>query len=135
MWIKGVLGLFSFIGMAFTSKHQAVHDSLTRTTVQVRDRARAQPEDILAERLPEPDAVIPSPARRLAIILVYGVLATLLGSLIAVVGLSNECAVRSICTSGDSLVLNGASLLWLASIVAVIILGWKGRLWGARTGV
>lgn len=43
--IKVVLGLPSFISMAFTSRHQAVHDVLTRTTVQIRDLTLAVPDD------------------------------------------------------------------------------------------
>ena len=37
MIIKSLLGWYSFLAMAMTSRHQAVHDLLTRSTVQMRD--------------------------------------------------------------------------------------------------
>src|SRR5215475_9070929 len=39
--VKSVLGIYSFISMATTRRRQAVHDLLTRSTVQVRDAAKA----------------------------------------------------------------------------------------------
>ena len=39
--IKGVLGLYSFVILAATRRNQAVHDLLTRSTVQIRDPAKA----------------------------------------------------------------------------------------------
>jgi uncharacterized RDD family membrane protein YckC len=42
--VKAVLGLPSFISMMFTRRHQAVHDVVTRTTVQIRDLSHASPD-------------------------------------------------------------------------------------------
>lgn len=41
--VKGVLGLFSFLTMSFSKRHQAVHDILTHSSVQLRDPSKAQP--------------------------------------------------------------------------------------------
>ena len=41
MIIKSLLGWYSFLAMAMTSRHQAVHDLLTRSTVQMRDLTKA----------------------------------------------------------------------------------------------
>lgn len=41
MIIKSLLGWYSFLTMAMTSRHQAVHDLLTRSTVQMRDLTKA----------------------------------------------------------------------------------------------
>lgn len=41
--LKAPLGLISFGSMAFSKRHQAIHDILTRSTVQMRDSARALP--------------------------------------------------------------------------------------------
>src|SRR5262245_3704522 len=49
--IKAVLGIYSFISMATTRRHQAVHDLMTRSTVQIRDAGRASPEHYAGERL------------------------------------------------------------------------------------
>ena len=44
--IKGVLGLYSFVILAATRRNQAVHDLLTRSTVQIRDPAKALPASV-----------------------------------------------------------------------------------------
>ena len=43
VWLKGPLGLLAFITMGVSRRHRAIHDILTRTSVQIRDEARAQP--------------------------------------------------------------------------------------------
>jgi uncharacterized RDD family membrane protein YckC len=43
--IKSVLGVYSFVTMATTSRRQAVHDLLTQSTVQIRDRSKATSKD------------------------------------------------------------------------------------------
>ena len=48
--IKSLLGWYSFIAMAITSRHQAVHDYLTRSTVQIRDLAKAKPYHFTGRR-------------------------------------------------------------------------------------
>ena len=48
--VKAVLGLYSFATMAFTRRHQAIHDMLTHTTVQIRDLGVAAPGDYHPER-------------------------------------------------------------------------------------
>jgi hypothetical protein len=40
-----VLGVYSFVTMATTSRRQAVHDLLTQSTVQIRDRSKATSKD------------------------------------------------------------------------------------------
>ena len=49
-WIKSLVGLPSFVTMLFTRRHQALHDVLTRTTVQVREPVFARPWDYYAVR-------------------------------------------------------------------------------------
>jgi uncharacterized RDD family membrane protein YckC len=51
-WLKTILGVFSFFGMAFTRRHQAFHDVLTGTSVQMRDPAKAKPYHYVHEGEP-----------------------------------------------------------------------------------
>jgi hypothetical protein len=53
--------------MAMTSRHQAVHDVLTRSTV--RELAKAQPHHFRGRR--DPQRGMPSQIRRAAVIAVY----------------------------------------------------------------
>jgi uncharacterized RDD family membrane protein YckC len=40
--LKTAFGWLSFLTMAFTSRHQAIHDMLTGSTVQIRDMSKAR---------------------------------------------------------------------------------------------
>ena len=42
--LKSLLGVFTFVSMSFSRRHQAFHDMITGTTVQVRDPGRALPQ-------------------------------------------------------------------------------------------
>jgi uncharacterized RDD family membrane protein YckC len=46
--IKSLLGWYSFVAMAMTHRHQAIHDLLTSSTVQIRDLAKAQARNDIA---------------------------------------------------------------------------------------
>jgi uncharacterized RDD family membrane protein YckC len=69
--IKGALGVYSFVTLAATRRNQAVHDLLTKSTVQIRDPAKALPGQYVNERDGTADTTLPSPWRRVATICVY----------------------------------------------------------------
>lgn len=48
--IKGLLGILSFLTMSFSKRHQALHDMLTSSTVQIRDPAKAAPHQYVVGR-------------------------------------------------------------------------------------
>ena len=48
--VKGLLGILSFFTMNFSRRHQAAHDILTNSSVQIRDATRAQPHHYTAGR-------------------------------------------------------------------------------------
>jgi uncharacterized RDD family membrane protein YckC len=138
--IKTVLGLYSFITMAFTLRHQALHDILTGSTVQIRDPAKARPHHYSFERASAANSDMPSVARRLGIIvayifagtciLVFGVYLVTLANPTAV--MSAACADNDICSARDEMVINGLTATWLILIAIVIAQGLRGKLWGAR---
>jgi uncharacterized RDD family membrane protein YckC len=55
VWVKGFFGVFSFVTMAASSRHQAIHDMVTRSTVQIRDPSKAKAFRYVTYR-PEPPA-------------------------------------------------------------------------------
>src|SRR4030081_96965 len=69
--VKGLLGWDSFIVMAATRRNQAVHDLLTRSTVQIRDPAKALPLQYTTERTELAATGMPSRSRRAAVIFGY----------------------------------------------------------------
>ncbi len=42
--LKALLGIFSFLTMNFSRRHQALHDIVTDSSVRIRDRAKARAE-------------------------------------------------------------------------------------------
>jgi uncharacterized RDD family membrane protein YckC len=133
--IKGLLGLYSFVVLAATRRNQAVHDLLTRSTVQIRDPAKAAPHQYITERSEPADANVPSRWRRVAVIcvyltLVFVVFMTVLGGVRGL--LSPGCINNNFCSAGERAIGLAAPLTLLALTALVIALGWQGRLYGAR---
>ena len=134
--IKTFLGWYSFVSMAATSRHQALHDLLTQSTVQIRNPAKAKPHHFARERPPLP-AGVPSRARRIVITAIYLVVCVVLAGLAYAgmfnVGLiSSRCLDFNICTGPERWIDFIATLILLAACALLLGLGWRGRLWGAR---
>lgn len=135
--IKGVLGLYSFVILAATRRNQAVHDLLTRSTVQIRDPAKASPAQYIAERTELAAVGLPSPWRRIAVTCAYLLLMVVIylfivGRIVAPGAISNACLERNFCSGGERIfsLIIGVGLLGLCAVC--ITLGWRGRLVGAR---
>jgi len=137
MAIKHLLGLYSFLAMAVTRRHQAVHDLLTKSTVQMRSQAIAEAHHFRLEREAIAPAGLPSPARRAAVIVVYlGVWSAVFLAVIAIFSatgvVTDRCIDTDSCSILENVLIVGVSLGWLLGIVALLFYGWRGRLWGAR---
>jgi len=135
--IKGVLGWYSFVVLAATRRNQAIHDLATRSTVQIRDPARAHPGQYITERAEVAAFGMPSRLRRAAIICAYLLLLVIalgivVNGIVMAGVLSDRCLNNDYCSGGEriSVLVTGVTLL--AMTAAVIALGWKGRLIGAR---
>jgi uncharacterized RDD family membrane protein YckC len=137
MIIKSALGWLSFVTMLTTRRSQAVHDLLTQSTVQIRDRAKASPHQFISERLELASDTMPSRVRRIAVILIYMLLWCVLVFMGAVVlvwaGLvSDACTLAGRCSRFEDLLSAALGLAWVAICIVWIALGWRGRLPGAR---
>ena len=132
--IKSLLGWYSFVILAATRRNQAIHDLVTRSTVQIRDPARARPGQYVTERV-EPASgtrTMPPRWRRISVICCYLMLLFVGSALAAVILESRPCLNSGSCSGMErifELVLDIAGLVMTAVIIA---LGWRGRLFGAR---
>ncbi len=132
-WLKGIVGLLAFAFMGTTRRHQALHDLAARTTVEINDQTKALPSHFVEERAPTPTAGLPSRLRRVVVILAYLVVSWLAFGVSLVMTQSAQCFERtSACTPQERLLENVFSLLFVGALSACIILGWTGRLLGAR---
>ena len=135
--IKGLLGWYSFVVMMATRRNQAVHDLLTRSTVQIRDPAKASPHQYITERTEFAHSGMPSRWRRLVVIccyllLIFAAYMGVLAGIVAVGGLSSRCANNDVCSAGEGFLSLGVALTLLALSALCIGLGWRSKLIGAR---
>ena len=135
--IKSLLGWYSFVAMAMTSRHQAVHDFLTKSTVQIRDLTKAQPHHFRVRRDEVMAPGMPSPMRRIAVISVYllsfFVLFALAMAAVAPIGLvSRRCIDGDPCSAAELVILRSLWVAWAGMSIGAAVLGWRGQLWGAR---
>ena len=127
--IKMIVGIPSFITMALSRRHQAVHDLLTQTTVQV--SATEDAVEFHEERIAEPDVLLPSRFRRLAVVLVY-LVAVYFVFAISIAFVPRGCSRGEMCSVATRVLLQAIAWSWLMLSAAVIIAGWRGLLIGAR---
>jgi uncharacterized RDD family membrane protein YckC len=136
--IKTLLGWYSFITMAMTSRHQAVHDLLTHSTVQIKDLTKAQPHHFATRREQLTAPGMPSMPRRVVVILAYLFVCLAVFSIAIAVAavpaglVSERCIDGAPCTGTELIVLSVAWLAWAGMSIWTAVLGWQGRLWGAR---
>jgi RDD family len=136
--IKGVLGLYSFVILAATRRNQAIHDLLTKSTVQIRDTAKALPGQYIIERSDTTETNLPSRWRRVAVICVYVVLIFVVHAVVLIglteAGLMSDACVDSAsrCSGGERVFDVAAAVVILLLVALIVTRGWKGRLFGAR---
>jgi len=131
--VKLLLGWFSFASMTLTRRNQALHDVLTRTTVQIRDPAKAAAHHSVAERDPAPATIgLPPRWRRVVVIAVYVFAGYVVLSMLSVALVSDDCALRDRCSTGEGWMSFALSIVWIVSAIMCAIHGWQGRLWGCR---
>lgn len=136
--VKGLLGWYSFVIMAATRRNQAIHDLLTRSTVQIRDPAKVRQGQFITERV-EPAAAtgMPSRWRRTVVICVYlllllAVFVVALNMMVAGGVVSFRCLNDGYCSGGERVANLVVDVALLAMMAIIIALGWKGKLFGAR---
>ncbi len=135
--IKALLGWHSFAIMAATRRNQAVHDMLTRSTVQIRDPAKALRGQYITERSELVASGLPSRGRRIAVIGGYLLLLTIIyfvvfAGMIAAGIISDACIDNNFCSAGERFLTLAAALALLSLSALCIGLGWRGSLMGAR---
>jgi len=121
--VKPVLGIYSFITTGTTLRHQALHDVLTRSTVQIRNLARAK----------ESISGVPSRTRRASVIILYLIVLYVLVGVVAAF-LPAGCFTRGVCSAAAHFWTYTLILAWVGLSVLCIIYGWRGKLYGCRVG-
>jgi hypothetical protein len=125
--------MYSFVILLATRRNQAIHDLVTRSTVQIRDPAKASPGQYVIERMAPATANMPSSWQRAIVILAYLLLTYAAGLFVIFISLSRGCIQSdAFCSAADKVVNTAISVGLLFLTALVIGLGWRGRLFGAR---
>lgn len=131
--VKLLLGWFSFLWMAATRKHQALHDLAARSTVQIRDLSKAKPWQYTTQRDAPSGHAGSSTRRRVIAIVGYSIALLVLLSVTATeLWISESCFWEDVCTPADDFVEFVVALVWLGGTAVIVTLGWKGALPGSR---
>jgi uncharacterized RDD family membrane protein YckC len=130
--LKTVLGLPSFVAMATTIRHQALHDQLTGTSVQIHDLAVANESDYRYARPMVPRAARASGLRRGLMVMGYCAAIALLCIIVLGLGISHDCLDAQRCSRTDRAVASWIPWCWLLGSMWAAITGWQGRLPGTH---
>jgi uncharacterized RDD family membrane protein YckC len=132
--IKSILGIYSFITMATTSRHQAVHDLLTRSTVQIRDPSKAVFSEYVVENTELLSPTMPSRMHRTVIIFCYSFASFISSAIFEFLLISESCSSSQQCSSIENATRKIVVLILIGAMAVFVIQGWKGRLYGCRVG-
>lgn len=130
--IKLILGIPSLIFVLTTRKHQAIHDLLTNAVVVVHDAENKPSYESVSEREKDESYIYPSAIRRLAVVIVYLIVALIAVSIFPVVIFSEYCIEYKECTNIETVVYYSLIIGYWSSLFAVPYFGWASRLYGAR---
>ena len=131
--VKSILGLYSLLLILLTKRHQAVHDMVSGSVVVLRDPDTFEQADALEERdTHEHGYDYPSVLARLACIIAYQLAWLVIVAIMLYAVLTESCLFYENCSQVDNTANLVVSLIWFAVFGAIIVFGWRGRLWGAR---
>jgi len=131
--IRTFLGWLSFIFVLVTQRHQALHDFFTSTIVVLR-RPETHPahEKFAARTEDHTRFLYPSKSRRIVVISLYVLLSFIVVSVLGAALLSLGCSTMNRCSALENLVANVIGIIWFLGAGAIIVLGWRGLLYGCR---
>lgn len=130
---KMFFGWLSLVFILLTRRHQALHDMAAGSVVVLADPAKAADGEALAEWIPEEAGfTYPAKPKRVLFILLYAILGMFLLAIVSIILVSGRCFQTDLCSEMDRVVQNLVGIVWLLGLIALIVLGWRGRLWGCR---
>lgn len=137
--VKYFFGLFSLAFILITKRHQAIHDLASQTIVIFADGTKVDALEKLEERKSEEVGyTYPSTLRRTLVIIAYLVCSVLILAFGEEIFLSSECVNKlrldsfAQCAGTDGEIQRITNFSVLTVWAAVLVLGWRGRLWGCR---
>lgn len=131
--LRTLLGWISLIFIFVTSRHQAIHDYASHTVVVLRNPDDLPKRERFAERVLAPEGFeLPSRLRRVGFVALYGALSYVGLAVLVGLLLSESCIYSNACSPADEVISASLSLVWLVTVMVIIVMGWRGQLFGCR---
>lgn len=131
--LKTLLGAWSLVSMLTTQKRQAVHDVLTRSLVLNRSPDTLPEAERLGERIESVELTSGvSKKRRILVGALYVFGFSVLVTVVAMLTISDSCALYQRCTPTEKAVDLAIGFAWLIGALLVMVGAWRGMLPGAR---
>ncbi len=131
--IKILFGTFAFLSINTTKQYQALHDLSVGSIVVLKNPNNLRAHEILGENIIEEEGYMyPSSVRRISMMLAYNSMTFVLLSISNVLFLSESCLYENMCSEFEYITSLIMSMLWIILIFAIVILCWKGLLFGCR---
>ena len=133
--LKVLLGWLSILTILSSKRHQAMHDFAARSrVVNKAGSAALSVRDNLPERFEDAGFRYPSILLRLVMIMLYSIAAmVLLAAVFAVLlAFAESCSPDTWCIPAIQIILGFGSYFLLAVLGAIIVYGWRARLYGCR---
>ena len=132
-FVKALLGLPSLVFILVTKRHQAIHDLIANSVVVIKNPSKTPEHDALSERvIYEEEYLYPSEGFRILAIILYNIAAFICFAILTAILLSENCLSYESCSSMEMLYESLLGTGWFVAVLAIIILGWKCRLWGCK---
>lgn len=131
-FVKGFLGIISFMAMLVSRRAQAIHDLASDSVVIVADAAHAASIDLASPASPGDEAGLPSKPRRVVVIMAYSAATIVVLLIMLALMVTPACFDTERCTMLESLWMEAVGWVWLAATACFVIYGWRGKLFGAR---
>ncbi|HEY3645300.1 MAG TPA: RDD family protein [Gammaproteobacteria bacterium] len=131
--VKLFTGWFAFVFVLTSRRHQGLHDFASRSVVVHKDAMGVPVHEALPEREVEDRVFVYPPAwQRILVILGYVVLSIVLLNILVWPSVSDRCLRYERCSDLERIVVFVLDIAWVVAIALSVVLGWKGKLFGAR---
>jgi uncharacterized RDD family membrane protein YckC len=131
--VKMGLGWLSFVFILATAKHQGLHDLVARSVVVHKSTTGLPDFEVLRDRSFEAAAYrYPAAWRRLLLIVVYSIAATVLVSVVNISVLPEACLQQYRCSALNSLFEMILGVAWIVGLAWIMVRCWTARLYGCR---
>jgi len=83
-------------------------------------------------RIGEAGYIYPATWKRIMAIFLYGTVTVIANAILGSMAVSGACLRHDECTSFDTIITWLANIVFVVMLAGVIVLGWKGKLYGCR---